>query len=56
VLAVFALAVLGLAGHQPSALALSASVTVVLIMLAVWDHEHFRPQSEPFAWKAVGCG
>ena len=52
-LAVLALVLLGLVGHGLSALALSGGVAVVLIALTVWDHEHFRPQSGPFAWKAV---
>jgi low temperature requirement protein LtrA len=52
-LAVLALLLLGLLGRTLSALALSGGVAIVLITLSVWDHEHFRPRSGPFAWRAV---
>jgi low temperature requirement protein LtrA len=53
-LAVTALVLLGLVGRELPALALSGAVAVVLVALTVWDHEHFRPRSGPFAWKGVG--
>ncbi|MBV9310392.1 MAG: low temperature requirement protein A [Solirubrobacterales bacterium] len=52
--AVLALAVLGVFGHVLPALALSAAVAVALTGLTVWDHERMRPRSGPFAWVTVG--
>jgi low temperature requirement protein LtrA len=53
-LAAAVLVVLGTVGRDLSALALSAAVAAVLIVLAVWEHERFRPQSGPFAWIRIG--
>jgi low temperature requirement protein LtrA len=53
-LAVVALAALGVFGHALPALAMSAAVAVILIGLAIWDNEQIRPESGPFAWLSVG--
>jgi low temperature requirement protein LtrA len=52
-LTVLALAALGAFGHDLPALALSAAVAAILVGLTVWDHEHIRPRSGPFAWITV---
>ena len=54
-LAVAALGLLGYLGRDLSALALSAAVAATMVTLAVWEHEHFRPQSGPFAWVQLGA-
>jgi low temperature requirement protein LtrA len=49
-LAVVALAALGVLGHALTALVLTAVVALIVIGLAVWDNERIRPSSGPFAW------
>lgn len=49
-LAIVALAALGVLGSGLSALALSVGVAAVLAGLTIWDHERIRPTSGPFAW------
>jgi low temperature requirement protein LtrA len=53
-LAVVALAALGIFGQALPALAMSAAVAAIVTGLAVWDNERVRPESGPFAWMTVG--
>ena len=52
-LSVLALGVLGVLGRSLSALVLSGAVAGLLLALTVWDHEHLRPRSGPFAWITI---
>lgn len=49
VITIFALLLLGVVGHDLSALALSVGVAAILVALAVWEDERFRPRGRPFA-------
>jgi low temperature requirement protein LtrA len=53
-LAVVALAALGVVGRALPAQAMSAAVAVILTGLAVWDNERIRPESGPFGWLSIG--
>jgi low temperature requirement protein LtrA len=53
-LTVVALGVIGALGRDLSALALSGAVAAVLIALAGWESERWRPRSGPFAWIRLG--
>ncbi|HTU84036.1 MAG TPA: low temperature requirement protein A [Solirubrobacteraceae bacterium] len=53
-LAVAALALLGVLGRDLPASWLSVGVALILVGLTIWDHERIRPSSGPFAWISVG--